>query len=55
MRNGQQIGTVTDLDITGSFTPGSRASGTWQLWVRDTALLDVGTINAFSLTITSTN
>jgi subtilisin-like proprotein convertase family protein len=46
---------ATDLDITSSFTPGSAASGTWRLRVRDLAVQDVGTINAFSVSITSTN
>ena len=46
---------ATDLDITSAFTAGSRASGIWQLFVRDAAFSDTGTINAFSLTITSTN
>jgi subtilisin-like proprotein convertase family protein len=46
---------ATNLDITSAFTPGSAASGTWQLFVRDLARVDVGTINAFSLSITSTN
>jgi subtilisin-like proprotein convertase family protein len=46
---------ATDLDVSSSFTPGSAASGGWRLRVRDLARLDVGTINAFSLSITSTN
>jgi subtilisin-like proprotein convertase family protein len=46
---------ATGTDITGSFTTGSAASGTWQLFVRDLARIDVGTINSFSLHITSTN
>jgi len=46
---------VTALDITRAFVSGGAGSGTWQLFVRDTALQDVGTINAFSLTITSAN
>ena len=46
---------ATKLDISRAFPSGTAASGTWQLFVRDTALLDVGTINALSLTITSTN
>jgi subtilisin-like proprotein convertase family protein/Zn-dependent metalloprotease len=46
---------ANDLDITSAFTQGSRASGTWQLFVRDLARIDVGTINSFGLTITSTN
>jgi subtilisin-like proprotein convertase family protein len=45
---------VTDLDITSAFRPGSAATGSWRLFVRDAARLDVGTIDAFSLTITST-
>jgi len=44
---------VTDLDITSAFTAGAAATGTWQLFVRDLAKQDVGTINAFSLKITS--
>jgi subtilisin-like proprotein convertase family protein len=47
--------TATNLDITSSFTAGSAASGTWQLFVRDLAAADVGTINSFSLAITSPN
>ncbi|HEX7844053.1 MAG TPA: M36 family metallopeptidase [Kofleriaceae bacterium] len=46
---------ATGLDITSSFTLGSAASGTWQLFVRDLAAVDVGTINSFALHITSTN
>jgi subtilisin-like proprotein convertase family protein len=46
---------VADLDISSSFTPGSSASGAWKLFVADVARADTGTINAFSLTITSTN
>jgi subtilisin-like proprotein convertase family protein len=46
---------ATNLDISASFTAGSPASGTWQLFVRDLAAIDVGRINSFSLTITSTN
>jgi subtilisin-like proprotein convertase family protein len=46
---------TTGQDITASFTAGSAASGTWQLFVRDLAAVDVGTINSFSLHITSTN
>lgn len=42
---------VTDLDLTSSFTPGTRASGAWRLYVRDTAINDVGEITGFSLTI----
>jgi subtilisin-like proprotein convertase family protein len=44
-----------DLDISSSFTPGSSAPGGWRLFVRDLALQDIGTINSFSLAITSTN
>ena len=46
---------AADLDVSSSFTPGSPASGSWKLFVRDLARQDTGTINAFSLTITSTN
>lgn len=46
---------ATDLDVSSSFTPGSSATGTWKLMVRDLAKADTGTINAFSLAITSTN
>jgi subtilisin-like proprotein convertase family protein len=46
---------ATGTDITASFTAGSAASGTWQLFVRDLAAVDVGTINSFALHITSTN
>jgi subtilisin-like proprotein convertase family protein len=44
-----------DLDISSSFTPGSSASGAWKLFVRDLGNQDTGTINSFSLAITSTN
>jgi subtilisin-like proprotein convertase family protein len=44
---------ATDLDVSSSFTPGSSASGIWRLRVRDLARQDIGTINAFSLSITS--
>jgi subtilisin-like proprotein convertase family protein len=43
------------LDVSASFRAGSRATGTWRLRVRDEAAGDVGTIDAFSLTITSTH
>ncbi|TMQ08787.1 MAG: hypothetical protein E6J91_32350 [Deltaproteobacteria bacterium] len=46
---------ATNLDITGSFTIGSPATGQWQLFVRDLARRNTGTINSFSLTITSSN
>jgi hypothetical protein len=46
---------ATDLDISASFTPGSTASGQWRLFVRDLAAIDVGTINSFSLVISSTH
>lgn len=46
---------ATKHEITSAFAPGTAASGTWQLFVRDVARLDVGTINSFSLTIMSTN
>jgi extracellular elastinolytic metalloproteinase len=44
---------ATNTDITASFTAGGSATGTWQLFVRDLAAQDVGTINSFSLVITS--
>ena len=43
------------LDVSAAFRAGSRATGTWRLRVRDEAAGDVGTIDAFSLTITSTH
>jgi subtilisin-like proprotein convertase family protein len=46
---------ATNLDISASFTTGSAASGQWRLFVQDLAKKRVGTINSFSLTITSTN
>jgi subtilisin-like proprotein convertase family protein len=46
---------ATGLDITSSFTVGSAASGTWQLFVSDLAAIDVGSINSFALHITSNN
>jgi subtilisin-like proprotein convertase family protein len=45
---------ATRVDSTRAFAPGSAASGTWQLVVRDLARLGATTLNAFSLTITST-
>jgi hypothetical protein len=45
---------TTNQDISASFTAGSAASGQWKLFVRDLAAIDVGTINSFSLAITST-
>jgi hypothetical protein len=44
---------VSDLNVASSFTAGSLGAGTWKLFVRDLAVLDVGTINAFSIKITS--
>jgi subtilisin-like proprotein convertase family protein len=44
---------VAGLDITSSFAPGTPASGTWRLFVRDVALGDTGQITRFSLTITA--
>jgi subtilisin-like proprotein convertase family protein len=44
---------ATDLDITSSFTAGAAAAGTWRLFVRDLAAIDVGTINSFSIVLTS--
>jgi len=46
---------AVNLDITSLFTAGAPASGTWQLFVRDLAAVDTGTINSFSLVITSPN
>lgn len=46
---------VRGRDITSSFTGGSVVSGTWQLFVRDLAAADVGTINSFGLHISSAN
>jgi subtilisin-like proprotein convertase family protein len=46
---------ATGTDITASFTAGSAATGQGQLFVRDLAAVDVGTINSFVLHITSTN
>jgi subtilisin-like proprotein convertase family protein len=43
------------LDISASFTAANSSGGTWQLFVRDLARIDVGTINSFKLHITSTN
>jgi hypothetical protein len=45
---------TTNQDISSSFTLGGSASGTWQLFVRDIAPADVGNINLFRLSITST-
>ena len=42
---------TVDRDISGSFTHGDPASGTWQLKVRDLAPANVGTINSFSLEV----
>jgi subtilisin-like proprotein convertase family protein len=47
--------TATNLDITSSFTAGSVVSGQWRLFVRDLAAVDVGTITAFSVSVTSPN
>jgi subtilisin-like proprotein convertase family protein len=44
---------ATALDLTASFPVGTPASGTWQLFVRDLAASDVGTINKFRLSVTS--
>ena len=44
---------ASGLDITSAFPAGSPATGTWKLFVRDLAAADVGTINAFRLTIKS--
>jgi extracellular elastinolytic metalloproteinase len=42
-------------DITASFTAGASSAGTWQLFVRDLAAVDVGRINSFVLHVTSPN
>jgi hypothetical protein len=44
---------VTNLNVASSFTAGSLGAGTWKLFARDLAPLDVGTITAFSIKITS--
>jgi fungalysin metallopeptidase (M36)/proprotein convertase P-domain-containing protein/fungalysin/thermolysin propeptide len=41
-------------DISRSFVIGGSAAGTWKLFVRDLVAGDVGTINTFRLTLTST-
>jgi cytochrome c peroxidase len=46
---------AANLDISASFTAGSTATGTWRLFVRDLAAIDVGTINAFNVVISSTH
>jgi len=46
---------VTNLDLTSTFAPGTLASGRWKLVVRDLTPLDVGTIDSFTLHVTSTN
>lgn len=43
------------LDISGALPADSTATGTWRLFVRDLAGIDVVTINLFQLTIKSTN
>jgi hypothetical protein len=45
---------ATGLDITSSFTAGLAAQGIWRLVVRDLAGGDVGTIDRFRLTFTTT-
>lgn len=40
-------------DITSAFTPGTSASGSWRLFVRDLATGNTGTITNFRVTITS--
>ena len=45
---------TTGQDITASFVLGSSASGNWRLFVRDLVAGNVGTINTFRLTLTST-
>lgn len=44
---------ITGGNITSFFTAGSSASGAWTLRVRDLEGIDVGTIDSFRLTITS--
>jgi hypothetical protein len=46
---------ATGLDISASFTSTTSPSGTWRLFVRDLAAVDVGRINSFALHITSNN
>jgi len=46
---------AADLDLTSLFAPGTVASGQWKLFVRDVAAADVGTINSFTIHLTSTN
>jgi hypothetical protein len=46
---------ATGTDISASFTSTTAPTGTWQLFVRDLAAIDTGTINSFALHITSTN
>jgi hypothetical protein len=43
------------LDITSLFTANAPASGTWQLFVRDLAAVDTGSITAFNVVVTSPN
>jgi len=45
---------VTDKDISSSFALGGSASGQWQLFVRDLAAADTGTVSSFALRITPT-
>ena len=45
--------TVTGLDISSSFSFPSSPSGRWQLFVQDLAKKNIGTINSFTLHVTS--
>jgi aminopeptidase S len=44
---------VTGLDITKMFPVAALTAGTWSLFVRDLAAADVGTINKFKVTVTT--
>lgn len=44
---------VTGMDITSMFSAGSLTTGTWRLVVRDLAAADIGTINKFRITVTT--
>jgi len=46
---------ATGTDISATFPAAGSPSGTWQLFVRDLAAIDVGRINSFVLHITSNN
>jgi hypothetical protein len=44
---------ATGMDITSLFSAASLTTGTWRLFVRDLAAADVGTINKFRITVTT--